>query len=147
MQTIAPMQSRQDIYNWLTKEAAYRGIQATLITHKASMSDGRLYLLVHIGNASDIYDEVTKLQELESSWNYQEPEPNPRIFLMPADESDKPDWTESYAPIQQAIDRYHEAFDMFRTAASSEEAQKALKQMEDAKTAELEASRQRDRAA
>ncbi len=90
----------------------------------------------------DAYDEATKLQELESSWNYQEPEPHPSVFLLPADKSDMPGWTESYTPVQQAIDRYLEAFDAFRAAKSSEEAQKALREMEDAKTAELEASRQ-----
>lgn len=131
--------ARQEIYKWLTQEAEHQGIEATLITHKARMSDGRLYLLVHVANATDLYDEVTKLQELESAWNYQEPTPHPRIFLMPAEESDKPGWAESYAPVQQAIDRYHEAFDVFRAAAGREEAQKALKEMEDAKTAELEA--------
>ena len=139
--------SRQDIYDWLTEEAKRLGIEATLLTHRAKMSDGRLYLLVYISNSVDAYDEVTKIQELESSWNYQEPAPHPRVFLLPADESDKPDWAESYAPIQQAIDRYHEAFDAFRAAASSEEAQKALKEMEEAKTAELSAARQLDHAA
>lgn len=134
--------ARQEIYKWLTKEAEHQGIQATLITRKARMSDGRLYLLVHIANAIDLYDEMTKLQELESAWNYQEPEPHPRVFLMPADDSDKPGWIESYAPVQQAIDRYHEAFDAFRAAKSPEEAQKALKEMEEAKTVELEASKQ-----
>lgn len=139
--------ARQEIYEWLTKEAEHQGIQATLITHKARMSDGRLYLLVHIANAVDLYDEMTKLQELESAWNYQEPEPHPRIFLMPAEEGDKPGWTEAYVPVQQAIDRYHDAFDAFRTAGSPEEAQKALKEMENAKTAELEAAKRLNPAA
>lgn len=142
-----PISRRQEIYDWLNREAERLGIKATLLTHRTKMSDGRLYLLVRIGNAVDAYDEATKLQELESSWNYQEPAPHPRVFLLPADESDMPGWTESYTPVQQAIDRYLEAFDAFRAAKSSEEAQKALKEMEDAKTAELEASRQLDRAA
>ena len=137
-----PVSHRQEIYDWLSERAEHLGIKATLLTHRTKMSDGRLYLLVHIGNAVDAYDEATKLEELESSWNYQEPEPHPRIFLLPADESDKPDWAEAYGPVQQAIDRYHEAFDAFRAAASPEEVHKALKEMEDAKTAELEASRQ-----
>lgn len=139
--------SRQAIYDWLKREARDRGIEATILTHRASMSDGRLFLLVHIGSPVDAYDEVTKLQELEDSWNYREPEPHPRIFLLPADESDKPGRAKAYAPIQAAQDRYHEAFDAFRTAGSSEEAQKALKEMEDAKAAELEAARHLDRAA
>lgn len=145
MTTVAdnrPISRRQEIYDWLNRAAEHLGIKATLLPHRAKMSDGRLYLLVHIGNAVDAYDEATKLQKLESSWNYQEPEPHPRVFLLPADESDMPGWAEDYAPVQQAIDRYHEAFDAFRAAASSEEAQKALREMEDAKTAELEASRQ-----
>lgn len=141
MQTASPLQSRQKVYEWLTKEALDRGIQATLITHKSSMSEGRLYLLVHVSNAKDLYDEVTKLQELESSWNSQEPEPNPRVFLVPADESDKPGWAASYAPVQQAIDRYYEAFDVFRAATNPEDMQLALKEMEDAKRSEIEASR------
>ena len=132
---------RQEIYDWLNRKAEHLGIQATLLTHRANMSDGRLYLLVYIGNAVDAYDEVTKLQELESAWNYQEPEPTPRIFLLPADESDKPDWVDTHAPVQQAKDRYYDAFDAFRAAGSSEEAQKALKEMEAAKMAELEAGK------
>ena len=137
-----PALNRQDIYDWLNEQAKSLGIKATLLTHRAKMSDGRLYLLVHIENAVDAYDEAMKLEELESSWNDQEPEPHPRVFLLPADESDKPGWTEAYAPVQQAIDRYYEAFHAFRAAASSEEAQKALQEMEAAKAAELEASRQ-----
>ena len=142
MPTTARMRSRQEIYDWLTKQARALSIEAFLITHQAKVYEDRLYLPVYIANSSDAYDDVTKLQEMESSWNYQEPAPHPRVFLLPADESDKPGWTEAYAPVQQAIDRYHEAFDVFRAAASPEEMQKALKEMEDAKTAELEASRQ-----
>ncbi len=137
-----PATSYQEVYDWLTREAEERGIQATLITHKANMSEGRLYLLVHISNAVDLYDEVAKLEELERSWNSRKPEPNPRIFLIPAEESDKPQWAASYAPVQQAIDRYYEAFDAFRAATSSDEAQKALKEMETAKQSELKASQQ-----
>ncbi len=142
-----PVSSRQEIYGWLSKEAERLGIQATLITHGANMSDGRLYLRVYIGNAADAYDEASKLQELEGSWNYQEPDPQPHIFLLPADEGDRPEQAEAYAPIQQAVDRYHDAFDAFCTAGSPEEAQKALKEMENAKTAELEAARQLNHAA
>lgn len=134
--------SRQEIYDWLNEQAKQLGIDAALLTHRANMSDGRLYLLVRIGNAADAYDEASKLQELESSWNYQEPAPNPRVFLLPAEESDMPGWTEAYTPVQQAIDRYYEAFDTFRAATSADEAQKALKEMEAAKEAELAASRQ-----
>ena len=137
-----PVSSHQEIYDWLNRQAEHLGIKATLLTHRSKMSDGRLYLLVHIANAVDAYDEVTKLQDLESSWNFQEPEPHPRVFLLPADESDKPGWAAAYTPVQQAIDRYFEAFDAFRAAASPEEVRKALKEMEEAKTAELEASRQ-----
>ncbi len=147
MPTIARMRSRQEIYDWLTEQARALSIEAFLITHQAKMYEDRLYLPVFIANSSDAYDDVTKLQELESSWNYQEPEPHPRIFLLPAEESDKPGWAEDYAPVQQAIDRYHEAFDAFRAATSSEEAQRALRDMGDAKTAELEASRHLSHAA
>jgi len=137
-----PVSSRQEIYDWLSKEAEQLGIQATLITHGATMSDGRLYLRVYIGNAADAYDEASKLQELEGSWNYREPDPQPHIFLLPADEGDRPERAEAYAPVQQAIDRYHDAFDAFRTAENPEDAQKALKEMENAKAAELEAAKQ-----
>ncbi len=139
---IRPVSHRQEIYDWLIERAEHLGIKATLLTHRAKMSGGRLYLLIHIGNAVDAYDEATKLEELESSWNDQEPEPHPRIFLLPADESDNPGWAEDYALVQRETDRYFEAFDAFRAAASPEEMHKALKEMEDAKTAELEASRQ-----
>jgi len=147
MPTITRIHSRQEIYDWLTEKSRAIGIAATLITHQAKMYEDRLYLPVYIANSTDVYDDVTKLQELESFWNYQEPEPHPRVFLLPADESDKPGWAETYTPVQQAIDRYHEAFDDFSAAASPEEVQKALREMEDAKTAELEASRQLSRAA
>ncbi len=139
--TSKPASSRQEIYDWLNRKAKQLNIEATLLTHRANMSDGRLYLLVRVSNATDAYDEASKLQELESSWNYQEPAPHPRIFLLPAEESDMPGWIESYTPVQQAIDRYYEAFDAFRAATSPEETQKALKDMEDAKAAELSASR------
>jgi len=142
-----PVSSRQEIYDWLSKEAEQLGIQANPITHGATMSDGRLYLRVYIGNAADAYDEASKLQQLEGSWNYQEPDPQPHIFLLPADMSDRPESAEAYVPIQQAIDRYYEAFHAFRTAKSPEDAQKALTEMENAKTAELEAARQLNHAA
>jgi hypothetical protein len=147
MPTITPLHRRQEIYDWLNKRAELLGIKATLLTHRANISDNRLYLPVYIANSTDAYDDSVKLQELESSWNYQETEPHLRVFLLPADASEKPSWAESYAPVQQAIDRYHEAFDTFRAAASSEDMQKALKNMEEAKAAELEAAKQLDSAA
>lgn len=139
--------SRQEIYDWLNKEAEQLGIQATLITHGAALSDGRLYLRVFVGNAADAYDVASKLQELEGTWNYQEPEPYPRVFLLPADESDEPERASAYAPVQQETDRYFDAFEAFRTSESDEEMQKALKEMGDAKAAELEAAKQSDRSA
>ena len=142
-----PLSRRQEIYDWLNKQAENLGIEATLLTHRANMSDGRLYLLVHIANALDVYDEVTKLQELESSWNYQEPSPRPLIFLLPAEEADKPSWIETYAPVQEAIDRYDDAFETFRAAQNSKDAELALQDMKLAKAAELEAAREMDRAA
>lgn len=137
-----PTSSRKEIYDWLNEKAKQLAINATLITHRAKLSEGRLYLPVYIGDVGDAYVGAEKLQELEASWNYQEPDPQPHIFLLPADESEKPGWTEAYAPVQQAIDRYHDAFNVFRAAGSSEEVQKALKDMEEAKTAELEAAKQ-----
>ncbi len=134
--------SRQEIYDWLNKEAKLRGIEATLVTHGAKLSAGRLYLRVYVGNAADAYDEASKLQELEGSWNYQEPDPQPHIFLLPADGTDEAERAKAYAPVQKETDRYHDAFEVFRSAASREDAQKALKEMENAKTAELEAAKQ-----
>ena len=144
---IRPISQRQEIYDSLTARAEHLGIKATLLTHRAKMSDGHLYLLIHIGNAVDAYDEATKLEELESSWNDQEPEPHPRVFLLPADESDNPGWAQDYVLVQRETDRYFEAFDAFRAAVSPEEMHKALKDMEDAKMTELEASRQMSLAA
>ena len=147
METITRTHTREEVYGWLAEKARALGIEVSLITHQAKMYEDRLYLPVYIAGSKDVYDDVTKLQELESSWNYQEPEPYPRVFLLPADESDKPGWSEAYRPVQAAKDRQSEAFDAFRVAASSEEVRKALKDMEDAKTAELEASRQMSLAA
>ena len=134
--------SRQEIYDWLNKEAKLRSIDATLIAHGAKLSAGRLYLRVYVSNASDAYDEASKLQELEGSWNYQEPDPQPHIFLLPANGSDEPERAKAYAPVQKETDRYYEAFDAFRAAKTSDEAEKALKEMEEAKMAELEAAKQ-----
>ncbi len=133
--------SRQEIYDWLNQEAEQRGIEATLITHGATMSAGRLYLRVYIGNAADAYDEASKLQELEGSWNYQEPDPQPHVFLLPTDRGNEAERAKAYAPVQRETDRYHDAFEAFRSAISREDAQKALTEMEAAKAAELEAAK------
>ncbi len=147
MSTVSPVINRSEIYAWLAEKAKNLGIEAVLITHQAKVYEGRFYLPVYIANSTDAYDDVVKLQELENTWNYQKPEPHSRIFLLPADEDEKPGSAEAYAPVQQAIDSYYDAFDAFRAAGSSEEAQKALQEMEAAKASELEASKQLDRAA
>lgn len=116
MSTMSPIINRSEIYEWLADQAKRLGIEASLLTHQAKLYEGRLYLPVYIGNSTDAYDDVVKLQKLESTWNSRKPEPYPRIFLLPADEDEKPGRAETHAPIQQAIDRYYDAFDTFRAA-------------------------------
>ncbi len=145
MATASKSQSREQIYNWLNKQAKKLDIQASLLTHKANMLKGRLYVPVYIENSTDAYDNSGKLQELEDTWNYQEPEPSLKVFLLPTDS--RPAWLEPYAPVQKAIDRFDDAYDLFRAADNWDDAKKALREMETAKEAELMAKEQFDVAA
>jgi len=143
--TILESDRRSEVYEWLTEQAKSLGIPAFLQRHQAKEFDGRLYVPVYIADATDAYDSVTKLQLLEDTWNYREPEPSARIFLVPTDE--RPPEAEVYEPVRRAISRYDEAFSVFRATRSPEEADRALEEMKAAKVAELEASELYERAA
>lgn len=145
MITASKPESREQIYGWLNKQAEHLGFQASVLTHQAHMRNGRLYVPVYIENSTDAYENAGKLQELEDTWNYQEPEPSLKVFLLPTD--NRPAWLEPYAPVQKAIDRYDDAYGLFRAADNWDEASKALRAMEAAKEAELKAKEQFDAAA
>jgi hypothetical protein len=77
----------EEIFDRLRAEAQARGIHATIYSDHAEERGGWLYIPVYISDEDgkyDAYDKVSLLQDMEDSWNDQEPKPSPRVFLRPA---------------------------------------------------------------
>ncbi len=69
---------------WLNRQAKTLNVQVTLFPDSARQEKEWLYLPVSVDGAANAYERASKLQDLEDSWNEQEPRPEPQIFLMPA---------------------------------------------------------------
>lgn len=136
MSLLAQPYSQEEVYSWLDSQAKSFGVQAWVFVNSASFENGRLYLPVHIENAGNAYERAAKLQDLEDSWNNQEPRPEPQIFLVPA--RNNPPRDVAWAKVEQAMQRKLEAVDAFGNAKSSEEQEQAAAEFQRAKQAEEE---------
>jgi len=84
MAVLAQRHTQEEIYQWLNRQAKTLNVQVTLFPDSARQEEEWLYLPVSVDGAANAYDRASKLQDLEDSWNEQEPRPEPQIFLMPA---------------------------------------------------------------
>lgn len=70
---------------FLRERVAERGMSARFLFDQALMEGRWLRLLVYVeGDQYDAYDRASLLQDLEDAWNDQEPQPEPRLWLIPA---------------------------------------------------------------
>ena len=76
--------TRDEIYEWLEREAKKRRIHALFHKELARQDNGFLSIPVYIQDVLDAYDKASRLQELEDAWNNQEPEPSYQLLLVPA---------------------------------------------------------------
>lgn len=82
--TVHKRLSPEDVYDWLRAEAEARHINANIYTHLARQEGKFLHLPVFIEGALDAYEFASRLQDLESAWNDQEPKPEWLLWLIPA---------------------------------------------------------------
>ena len=74
----------ETIYDWLEAAAQERHIHATFHRTLARQESGWYHVPVHISDALDAYDKASILQDMEDSWNDQEPAPDYPILLVPS---------------------------------------------------------------
>lgn len=84
MAVLAQRHTQEEIYQWLNRQAKTLNVQVTLFPDSARQEKEWFYLPVSVDGAANAYERASKLQDLEDSWNEQEPRPEPQIFLMPA---------------------------------------------------------------
>jgi hypothetical protein len=135
IQTAAPMNSQQEIYEWLHVQAEKLGLRVSLLTEKAMLVSGWLYLPVRIENFVDAYDNALKLQQLEDTWNDRDPQPDLPLFLIPAKD---PLRKAAYERVVQAMQRKIKAVDAFGKATTLAEQEKAAAEFQAAERAEGE---------
>src|SRR5581483_4629045 len=82
--TVQKRLSPEDVYDWLRAEAEARHIKARIYTHLAKQEGKFLHLPVFIEGDLDAYEFASRLQDLESAWNDQEPKPDWLLWLIPA---------------------------------------------------------------
>jgi hypothetical protein len=64
--------------------ASARAMEAVLVVQGMKRENGRVRLPVQIRNTTDAYEIAVGLQDLEDSWNNQEPRPHLRLTIVPA---------------------------------------------------------------
>lgn len=74
--------STQDVLNWFRDQVAQSGQKAHIHDHLVREDGDYLYLPVHVPD-KDAFGVARYLQEIEDKWNDQEPEPYPRLLLVP----------------------------------------------------------------
>ena len=138
MPTLSPVNSLEDVYDWLRSQAERLGLRVALLTDEARLQNGWLYLPTHVEGVSDPYDNALKLQHLEDTWNDRQPRPEPPLFLVPAED---PLRQAAYERVTDALRRKLEAVDAFGRATSREEQERAAAEFQQAERAEDEGHR------
>jgi hypothetical protein len=133
MSMVAPMNSREEVYEWLRVQAEKLGLRVLLLTGEAGLQNGWLYLPVHIEDVTDAYDNALKLQQLEDTWNDRDPQPETPLFLIPAKD---PLRQATWERVSNALQRKMKALEAFGNATSREEQEKAAAEFQNAEQAE-----------
>ncbi|GEM_PF-4794684 len=83
--------AQQEAVEWLKQEFAKRHLLGTVYDHLAKPYIRTVMVPVHLKgdeNAPekkfDAHDIASTLQDIEDTWNFQEPEPQAPLFLKPA---------------------------------------------------------------
>ena len=136
MLTVPTTEMYQEVYEWLKSRAEELGLRVSLLTDEAMLRSGWLYLPVHIEGVTDAYDDATKLQRLEDTWNDRDPQPQPPLFLIPAkDPLRRATWERE----AEVLRRKFEAVEAFGKATSLEEQEQAAAEFRQAGRVEQEA--------
>ena len=130
--------SREEIYEWLYKQAPLLDIEIVLYPEEASMEGHYLYLPTYLPDGRDAYDYAVKLQKLEDAWNDQVPRPNPPINLIPAK---SPEQRAVLERLWEARDRKNEAADAAAEAETETEQESTLVQLRVARQEEVQAEK------
>ena len=72
------------LYDWLQDAARQHHVQATFHRQLVREDGGWYYVPVHIADVLDAYDKASVLQDIENSWNDQEPTPDHQVLLIPS---------------------------------------------------------------
>lgn len=84
MLTAERQQTPEEVYRWLREKAAAQNIGAKIYEEQAR-KEGRLLIIpVFVAGDLDAFDFASQLQDLEDSWNNQEPKPEWHVILRPA---------------------------------------------------------------
>ncbi len=130
---------REYIYQWLRDQADRLGLHVVLSEDDARMQSGYLYLPIYIREARDPYDFAVKSQMLEDTWNDQEPQPDPPVYLTP---EKSPEQRAVWQRLWEARDRKTEAANAVAEADSNAEQQAALADLRAARAEELQAEKE-----
>lgn len=144
MSLAAQSYSQKEIYQWLERRAHALGIQVKLNFDGAKLEKERLYLPAYIENGGNAYERAAKLQDLEDSWNHQEPQPEPQIFLAPARNTSIRQSMRQVAldHWEQAIQHKRRALEAYGSAETEESQRFAREDLQAAELAEEEALRE-----
>ncbi len=128
----------QEIYAWLQAQSKLLGINVVLHGNDAHMEGFYLYVPAYLPDGKDAYDYAVKLQKLEDTWNDQEPQPNPPIYLVPAS---SPEQRAVQERLWKARDRKNEAADAAAEAETEEDQQRTLSELRVARQEEVQAEK------
>jgi hypothetical protein len=85
MNTVGTTTELEEMYSVLRAEAARRNIPARLLTTQTKYEGERLVVIpVALDGMTDIVERADALGDIEEAWNYREPPPFLRVFLLPA---------------------------------------------------------------
>lgn len=84
MITAEQRQAPEEVFHELLLKAASQKISAKVYGHLAEVKGQLLIIPVFIAGDLDAFEFASQLQDLEDSWNNQNPKPDWHIILRPA---------------------------------------------------------------
>ena len=84
MITTEQQQTPEEVYQGLLQRAELHNIPAKIYGQLAEMKGRLLIVPVFVAGDLDAFDFASQLQDLEDSWNNQEPKPQWHVILRPA---------------------------------------------------------------
>lgn len=84
MVTAEQRQTPEEVYQELLSKAEAQNIAAKIYGHLAKIKGPLLIIPVFVAGDLDAFEFASQLQDLEDSWNNQEPKPEWHVILRPA---------------------------------------------------------------